>query len=186
MGSGKMNRLFCLFCVVLALSAGGCLSLPGDKGSYARTKNGPAEFYFPTGWRPNQAENPYDLQYASSDESLNTGVFLFKKEEFAQPVDTRKVFELQIDDLRSKRQNFQIVEEAHTTQLKDKTLTTVIYTGERDRKKYYYRFTLIHFNESPQHFAVVTQVAIPSKWQADRTVLEEITRSARITVDVEE
>ena len=90
------------------------------------------------------------------------------------------LLERQIQDLRSKRGNFTVVEKERVVQLEGKRLTTVVYAGDKDSSRYYYRFTLIEFAENPGLIPVVLQISIPSDWRENKPVLEAITASARI------
>jgi hypothetical protein len=177
-----MFRQFAFAFILLVIA--GCAYKPGGGAKYFSTANGPVEFEFPVGWFQNPAKHPYDLQCFSKDESLNTGVFLFKRADLAESADPRKILESQIADLRSKRENFTIVEDMRTLPLGDKTLTTVVYSGEKDSMKYNYKFTLIEFTGNPDFLPVLIQVARPSQWASDKAILEEIVRSARIKAEV--
>lgn len=149
-------------------------------GQYFATSNGAVEFQFPAGWFQNKEKHPYDLQCFSRDENLNTGVFLFLESDLAGSADPQQILQSQIADLRSKRENFTLLEDLQTIPLADKKLTTVVYSGERNSLKFHYKFTLIEFNDGPRHVPILLQVARPGNWDADKQVLEEIAKSARI------
>ncbi len=166
---------------VIVFAIVGCGYRPGGgEPKYFSTANAPIEFKFPSDWYLNNEKNPYDLQCLSKDQSFNTGVFLFTKADLANRKGARELLEGQIEDLRSKRSNFQILEPMQTVTLNDKTLTTVSYTGEKEASKYNYRFTLIEFIEQPDYYPVVIQVALPEKWLVGKAILEDITKSARV------
>lgn len=143
------------------------------------TKYTPIEFSFPVGWHANQDDHPYDLQCSSSSKNMNTGVFAFKRIDIAadsNPIDT---FWKQVNDLKSKRRNFEELEALQTLNYDDKTVTSITYLGEKDSSRYCYRFSLIEFKKDNSKFAVVVQVALPGEWEKSKPVLVEITRSAR-------
>lgn len=171
-----------LVAVVMLLMAGCTHESTESVGSqFFATANGPVEFQFPAGWYENKKkDNPYDLQCFSSNERMTTGVFLFAILDLAGDLTSKELLELQIDDLRSKRKDFKILEEEQTVQLEKKTLTTIVYSGEKGPSRYYYRFTLVEFTQNPEILLVVLQVAIPSYWAKHKPILEEITKSARI------
>jgi len=160
----------------------GCGLNPAGAGvaQYFATANGPVEFEFPAGWYQDR-EGPYDLQCTSGDEQMTTGIFLFLKADLADDLTAPQLLELQIDDLRSKRQNFQVLEAQQTVQLPDKQLTTVVFSGEKNLSKYYYKFTLVEFAKHPEFPVVMIQVAIPSEWARQKPILEGITRSGRVS-----
>ena len=179
----KRETIVKRFVVTVAiLTTAGCAPAPRkDAGSqYFATANGSVEFQFPAGWHKAKDDNPYDLQCFSRDESMTTGVFQFEKRDLAEGAPTHKLLERQVDDLRSKRENFKPLEEEQVVRLEKKTLTTLVYSGEKDSSTYYYRFTLIEFTENPEVLLIVLQVAIPSLWAKDKPIFEEITKSARL------
>lgn len=168
--------------IAAILVAAGCAQKPAETagGRYYATSDGRVELQFPAGWKEEKGNHPFDLQCMSSDESMTTGVFLFAKEDLAEDVKAQELLKMQVDDLKSKRKNFQLLEEEQKLQLADKTLTTVVYSGEKGPSKYYYRFTLIEFAGNPDWKAVVLQVAFPSQWTEHKPILDAITKSARL------
>ena len=153
------------------------------QGQYFVTANGPVEFFVPAGWFQNPGKHPYDLQVLSEDQQMNTGVFLFKMQDLAETTTPQDLLRIQIEDLESKRENFKVVEERKVEQLDDKTLTSVVYSGEKNDLSYIYRFVLIEFEDHPDLVPVVLQVAIPSNWPLDKFIQEAITASARVQSD---
>jgi hypothetical protein len=149
-------------------------------GQYVATANGPVEFEFPAGWRENEKEHPFDLQWVSQDQRMNTGVFLFAKEDLAEDFVPSALFERQVDDLGSKRKNFEALEPKRVVNVGNKTLTTAVFSGEKDSSRDFYRFTLIEFADNPEWLPFVLQVSIPSYWEKNKPVLEGITASARV------
>lgn len=171
-----------LLAALLILSAAGCERAPTDESvnQHFAVVNGPVEFTFPAGWYKNQKEHPFDLQCFSRHERMNTGVFLFTKEDLAQDVVPKELLEQQIQDLGSKRTNFKVFEKEQVVQLEGKRLTTVVYSGENGLSRNYYRFTLVEFAGNPALIPVVLQMSIPSYWRENKPVLEAITASARV------
>lgn len=171
-----------LIVALLVFSTAGCgreATSGSDQQRFA-VANGLVEFTFPAGWYENEEQHPFDLQCFSKDQRMNTGVFLYAKEDQAQDISPRDLLEQHIQDLRSKRKNFKMLEEERVVQLPGKTLTTVVYSGEKDSSKSYYRFTLIEFAENSAPIPIVLQVSVPSTWNENRPDLEAITASAHI------
>ena len=144
------------------------------------TTNGPVQFEFPGGWFQNEKEHPFDLQCFSKHQRMNTGVFLFAKADLAEDLAPQELLEQQIEDMRSKRKNFKVVEEKRVIQLGGKTLTTVVFSGDKGTSRNFYKFTLIQFTEHPNQIPIVLQVSIPSYWNQNKSVLEEIAASAQV------
>lgn len=142
--------------------------------------NGSLEIEFPKGWSENEKENPFDIQYFDNRQRMNTGVFLYKSEDLAADATPQGTLEFHINDLQSKREKFTILEPEQTESLEGKKLTTAIYSGERNASKNYYKFTLVEFDEDPDQYLVILQVALPSTWRTSKPTLEEITRSAQL------
>jgi hypothetical protein len=145
----------------------------------------PIEFSFPQGWYVNTDENPYDLQCFSQAQDMNTGVFVYRKLDLvaadSTPLDT---YWDVINDLGTKRTNFEEFEKLEKHETEDKTVTTVTYKGEREGESYCYRFSLIEFREDDSKFAVLLQVALPEEWNNSKPVLEAITLSAKSIAEV--
>ncbi|MCL2301527.1 MAG: hypothetical protein FWC27_15410 [Firmicutes bacterium] len=135
-------------------------------------------FSFPPGWKLNEKENPYDLQCISLKDDLVTGVFVIDRRDIAEATTAEDIFALQIDDLRSKRQNFSLVEETKDAADGGRRIKTVVYAGEKDVQKNYYIFSLVEFDDSDE-FAVVIQTCFPSAWDEKKAVLEEIVGSCK-------
>ncbi len=135
---------------------------------------------FPKGWYENPEEYPYDLQYFSKNQRMNTGVFLYNTNDFASTIDAEAILELQVEDLRSKRDNFTEIQPLTTTDLPDKIVTTTVFSGEKETSAFYYKFTVVEFKDSPELLAVTLQVAFPSEWDKSRPILEDITQSLAI------
>lgn len=174
--------MFLRYVIVFAvIAAVGCTPRSAvNEGRYFSTANGVVELKFPAGWQENKEKHPYDLQCESRDQRMNTGVFVYPRSDFAKDLDRPKVLEQQIDDLRSKRQNFQLLEQLLTEEVGDKVITSVVYSGERDSFKYNYRFSLIEFKGRNDYILVLIQVGQPSEWSNQNPILEEIARSARV------
>ncbi len=168
-----------IFALVLATACGFDFKQSGKSETFS-TKNGPVEFQFPAGWYQNPDKHPYDLQTFSKDQSLNTGVFLYTKNDSKQIADPRKTFEEHIEDLRSKRDEFAILEQSKTITLPGKTLTTVVYSGEKESEAFLYKFTMIEFADDRDFIPIVTQVALPDDWPKDKKILEDIVASATV------
>ena len=138
------------------------------------------QLQFPIDWNENENNNPFDLQYFSKDQKMNTGVFVYYSKYLSQNSTPQNIFKRQINDLKSKRTNFTIVEQESTETLQDKIITTAVYSGEKNESKYYYKFTLIEFTENSEQFLVTLQVSFPSQWNQNKPILEKITSSAKL------
>lgn len=167
-----------LSAAVLLLTMAGCTEGGVDPVSFA-TSNGLVELDFPRGWYQNKEEHPYDLQCFSKDQRMTSGVFFFAQADLAENVTPQVILQMQVEDMRSKRGNFKLVEQQRSLSAVKNSLTSVVYSGEKDASRYYYSFTLVQFAERPEMFLVLLQVAMPSEWSEQKPILEQIAASAR-------
>ena len=153
----------------------------GQEGSEKQVvtfADGEFEIEFPSEWNENEQDNPYDLQYISAKQNMNTGIFLYKSIDLGADSTPQQTFTFHVEDLQTKRENFTVLEPETTASIADKTLTTVVYSGENEGGKNYYKITLIEFAEQPEQFLIVLQVSLPSVWDESKPMLEAITQSA--------
>ena len=168
------------FATILAFAGCGIQLQKDAEPRFFASAEGSVELQFPAGWHKNEKDNPYDLQCFSKHEDMTTGVFVYTQEDLATDFTPQDLLQSHIDDLGSKRDHFVISEEQTVTVHDGKTLTTVVYSGDKSASKYFYRLTLIEFSENPGLPVVVLQVAIPSNWSEHKPILEDITKSARL------
>lgn len=152
----------------------------GTKSMSLVTNYAPIEFAFPAGWHVNPEDHPFDLQVLSRRQEMNTGVFVFKKEDVALDSTPTHIFWRQVEDMKSKRKNFIEQEAVRREEYEDKTITSVTYAGEKDLSRDYYTFSLVEFRGNDSVFAVVLQVSKPGDWAASKPILESIARSAKL------
>jgi hypothetical protein len=155
----------------------------GNAGSHASTVSfvtdyAPISFSFPSSWKRNQEKHPYDLQTLSRSEDMNTGVYVFKDVDMASDFTPQDILKTQIDDLRSKRENFKEFEPIRKSTLADKVVTTATYTGTKNNERMCYHFSLIEFREDKSKIAVTLQVAWPEDWDEAKPLFERIVKSA--------
>ncbi len=143
-------------------------------------ENSVIEFTFPDGWFPNKEKNPFDLQYFSRFEQLTTGVFLYKKIDLSSSYTARKLLDVHINDLKSKRNNFKILETEKEFQSGGMNIITVAYSGERGVSRNYYKFSIIESKKPADAYLVILQTVIPSQWNKRKATLEKIIKSVRI------
>lgn len=165
--------------VVLALASGVAVSAAAAEPKRFATPDGLVELQFPSDWVRNAEQNPFDLQCWSKDERIMTALFMWKREDLAETTQPKQLLERQIEDMRSKRKNFVLVEPETTYRDRDRALTSVVYSGEKDGIRNNYSFTLVEFPANPDVYVVVLQTSFPSGWSRTKPVLEAITRSAR-------
>ena len=110
---------------------------------------------------------------------FNTGVFSYSRTDVAADAAPAGMLWNQINDFKSKRGNFKEFKAIQKSEHDDKTITSIVYQGDKDLLRYCYRFSLIEFKADDSKFAVVIQVTLPEKWNQSEPVLSEITNTAR-------
>ncbi|MBN2340417.1 MAG: hypothetical protein JXX29_00555 [Deltaproteobacteria bacterium] len=148
--------------------------------TWYKTKDMAATLQFPKGWYENTDEHPYELQCHSELRNMTTGVFVYQMVDLSNDYTPRKLLDYQINDLMSKRKNTGVVEKETTFKDEGKTITQVVYSGDKGVSKHYYVFSLIEFGKPELPVLVTIQVAVPSQWKKSKDVLVDIIRSAKL------
>ena len=176
------SRAISVIFIIIGLGVGAFLKYEPTPTSWEKipTHYGNVELEFPSSWSINPDENPFDLQCLSRSQQMNTGVFVYVKEDYEGELIPAEVFQEQIEILKSLRKNFRILEEQQFYQLEDKKLTTVVYSGEKNRFENYYKFTLIEFNDHPERFAITLQISTPEVWEKAEETFKIIVDSASV------
>lgn len=178
LGLTFLAALLCLSCNKISFDP------PGEKADSAlqtvSTKSGRIEMDVPAGWFAKDQNVQFDLQVMSGSEQMNTGVFEYPATDMAKDADPHELLDFHVEDMRSKRENFEVYADEQVVELPDKKLTTVVYTGERGSGRYLYSFTLVEFESEASVYPVILQVSFPSEWSEDKPVLEEIVQSIRV------
>jgi hypothetical protein len=108
----------------------------------------------------------------------NTGVFEFLAEDLAEGFQGKDILELQIADIQGKRKNFKLYANEKVFDVKDKIVTTRVYSAEKDHSRFLYTFSLIEFKQSGT-VVVVLQTSFPSAWKNNKGTLQKIVMSAK-------
>jgi len=169
-----------IFSLAVTLFVVGCSSPQNtDNPVSFVTGYSPISFTFPAGWQKNPDKHPFDLQTQSQFEEYNTGVFVFKAEDLAVDSSPSVILQTQIEDLRSKRDNFEELEPLRETIVDGAKISEVSYVGEKDSQKNCHRFVLIEFLEDTSKFAIAIQNVRPEAWEKAKPIFEAIARSAK-------
>ena len=154
-------------------------SVPERSGQVIVFATRQIELSIPGGWFANEAEHPYDLQYIAPRQTMNTGVFVYDSGEFQEGMTPQEVFQFHLEDLGSKRTNFTALSPQATKVIEDKTITSALFSGEKDGEENYYQFTLIEFADDTDLFLVLLQVSLPENWGANQPTLSAIAHSVK-------
>ena len=140
---------------------------------------------FPVGWYENPDEYPFDLQYFSKNQEMNTGIFVYGSKDSAVTIDADSMLELRITDLESKRENPKVIQPVTKSKLADKEVTTTVLAAEIEESQFYYKLAVIEFLNNPEWLVATLQVTIPDEWEKNAPILEAITESLAIATTSE-
>jgi len=143
------------------------------------TASGRVELRVPAGWT-REAETQFDLQVFSRRRLAMAGVFEFHRADLAEGVTPHEILERQVDDLRTKRDDFVPIAAEERREEGGRTLTSALHSGKRDGEEFYYRYTLVEFREEPELFLAVLQVAAPEHYPKALPVFDAFLRSATV------
>lgn len=140
----------------------------------------PIALTFPGGWYENTGEHPFDLQAFSKDEQMNTALFVYACPAEERAMLPRQNFNFHLEDIQSKREHFELLEEESQFSHAGKTITSVTYSAEHGKGPDFYRFSLLQFDHNPEVFGVVLQIAVPTGWGQAKPIFDEILKSAAL------
>ena len=113
----------------------------------------------------------YDLQITNG--STYISIMAYKYMDLPENVTPLDVYDMQNEDLFSKRTAVTVIEEAKTQSLSQRTITHALYSAEKDGVKNYYASYLIDLPDA-ETFAWVLVTAMPSYLSDNRDLLHDI------------
>lgn len=120
----------------------------------------------------------YDLQLTNG--KCYVSIMAYSYLDLPEGVTPQDVYEMQNEDLFSKRTAVQTIEDAQTQSLPDKTVTHALYSAEREGVKNYYASYLVDIPDS-ETCAWVLVTAMPSYLKDNREYLHSIVCSLTST-----
>tara|TARA_B110000483_G_scaffold30040_1_gene36477 strand:+ start:1449 stop:2114 length:666 start_codon:yes stop_codon:yes gene_type:complete len=135
----------------------------------------------PEGWTSNNSKkSPYDLQLLSANKELGSGFFVYSLSDFGRPVTGMEILTLQVNDMKSKREQFTPLEALRTEQFGEKVVTSITFSGLKNKVKNHYRFAMVRYPSHPEIMVVVLQTSTPKQWTTKRRSLEDIVLSTEL------
>jgi len=113
----------------------------------------------------------FDLQITNNNAYIS--VMAFKYIDLPKDLTPQDVFDMQNEDLISKRSAVTVIEEAKTQTLSQRIITQALYSAEKDGVKNYYGTYLIDLPDE-KTFAWVLITAVPSYFECNRESLHNI------------
>lgn len=141
--------------------------------------NGKMQIKVPKGWEDVEDKSEYDIRILNDDIGYN-GMFVYTKEDVNEGTTPLNVLELQVEDLMSKREKVEKVEDIKTTEVDGKKISTALYSAEKDGSKNMYYFNLIEFTNNKDIFAVSIQTFLPEDLKKGRIEVDKIIQSAEL------
>lgn len=102
----------------------------------------------------------FDLKI--TDDNSYISVMSYFSIDLAKEDTPQSIYQLQNEDIFSKRDNVEVIEELSTTEVNGKIMETMLYSAERDGARNYYYSTLVTFRETEDVFAWVIITGTPS------------------------
>ena len=140
---------------------------------------GTVELEFPFEWVNNDGNHPFDLQMFSAKKEVTTGVFVYKTEDLSENSTPEKLLEFQVEDLKSKRENFEFIGTENFT-IEAASVISSTYSGENGSTKSMYRFSAVEFNDNSNILVIILQTGLPSRWNSYDTTLQAIVKSIKL------
>lgn len=180
----KMSKYFIILFSVLFLV--GCTQTPPPPVAWNSNEVQRPEIKkvltvdFPEDWTFYEPGNtPFDRQAKSKDAQMNSGIFLYNRTDFEEGSDLKRILSLQVDDMGGKREKWTEVKEPTVTEDNGYRRATSVYSGVKDGKEFYYRFTAVESDQHDDVVATVLQVAFPDQFDTDEATLKRITDSIK-------
>ena len=120
----------------------------------------------------------FDLQITNGNSYI--GIMAYKYIDLPNGLTPLDVYDMQNEDIFSRRESVAVIEEAETQSLPNGVLTQAVYSAEKDGVKNYYAAYLVDLPEE-ETFAWVLVSAIPSYLVANREYLHNIVCSLSTT-----
>lgn len=115
--------------------------------------------------------SPWDLQISNG--SAYISLFAFDYIDLAEDQEPLHIYDLQNEDIFSRRDNVTLIEDVSEETYDSKTITRSLYSAELDGSKNYYASYLIDF-KAEEKFAWVLVTSLPSYWEKHSSELESI------------
>lgn len=144
------------------------------------TDDGRMAFSFPARWQKNEKEHPYSLQCFPPDQSMFSGVFVYRSKDLGQNETTNDVFWRRVEELKSKRANGEIFGNLREYKHDGKSISTIAVRADKDGEKFYYTFSLIEFHHDKTLFAITLQTMRSERFALDRKLADQIVESAKL------
>lgn len=132
----------------------------------------------PGNWEKVTKENPYDLYCTNG--SAYMGMFVYYNIDLPEGETPDQIYDYQIEDLFAQRENMKIVEEKAVEVTNGKTITSTMYSAEREGTKNYYYCNLIQFEGDVDRFMWVIFTGLPSYAEKHVEEWETILRSVEV------
>jgi len=161
-----------LFCQIWWLIS--CLDSPGQSTQIFLPEKA-IGFTFPEIWEPSEDMGPFDLRCFNGSAYFNT--FLYYPIDLSKGQAPYEIYQLQTDDLLSRRDNVEKIGDEKQFDLKDKHITLQMYSAEKEGIKNYYYSTLVEFKEEDSPFLWVLFTSVPSYALEHQQEWEEILKS---------
>lgn len=127
-------------------------------------------------------DTDFDIQLRN--DLTHFSVYAYHSIDLAKDQTPESIYEWQNEDLFSKRENVEIVEEPITYSSNGKTIIRTLYSAEKEGTKFYYSSSLVTFDDNEDVFAWVLVSAIPSEMIQNRDEYIEMIDSMQADMSI--
>lgn len=124
-------------------------------------------------------DHPFDLQ--CGNQNAYASIFCYEKIDLASGQEPMDIFQMQIEDVFSRRENVELFEEGKVREADGKIITTFIYMAEKDGVKNAYHCSLVEFQETDEKFVWIMFTSVPSYIMNNMESWDEILDSIQIS-----
>ena len=137
---------------------------------------------FPSGWEKLENDN-FDLRCSLNDGEQHALFWVYNDLDLSKDSTRNSIYKEGIDNILSARQNVELIEDEKTATTGNKTITTILYSAEKESTKFYYYYCLVEIEGTDDYFWVLF-TAIPSvaqknidKWNSITESIAPVTKS---------
>lgn len=139
----------------------------------------PIQVTCPDGWSEKEESN-FDLQCQSKDRAIVMSFFCYYDIDLSDDMSRQDFFEYQNQSLLDMREKVDLIEEMTETKYEDKTITSVLYSAEKENVKNYYYMNLVDISDS-DCFTWILFTGMPSEINTARDTIAQILKTVTVT-----
>ncbi|MBQ9024371.1 MAG: hypothetical protein IJ105_04040 [Bacilli bacterium] len=167
-----------LFLLIIALIPNKTEELPKIKYKDFTTKDSRVTFSLDEKYKQEE-KGEYDLYLNYNNEKI-VGVFTYNLNEYEQN-SSKEILDNRARSFLSTKQNMKLFKKETKTELEDKTITTVEYSGKTDKSsECVYIISVIDFKNDPNYVVYINEVILKNQYELNIREMNNILQSAKL------